>query len=583
MQKIVADYNPSTGRIEMDSGWLVSKDALSLAGLHYNAKSKLWTTPFNWVTARRIRSLFGERLEVTERLADKASKDYAEWIYPSLQARTDASTDPKLPATLFEYQKRGGSFLLAAKRAVLADAPRVGKCGSVIAAAELGDLYPMIWIGPKSTLISAERQFKAHVPHRTTKQLDGTPAKRRKELEKPVDVLFMSYEVAVSHSRLASYGSVRMKRCPDCGGVAGGDDEITAAKCQAHSKELNAIHFRLTVVDEAHNLADPKSIRTRGCWAIADQTEYAFGLTGTPLTNHIGTYWSILRLVAQHEWPSKTRYIDNYVATSVSPWGGMEIHGLNPHTIEEFYGLIEPRMWRRTYEDVHGEADQPEPQQRFLELPTAVRKAYNQLDDTWISEDEGYVTTPLECNTRLHQMASGCLSYDQTTGEWHITSPSWKVDELRLVAEELGDEPFVVFTVHTDLAVLALAGLEAEGVSAVYMNASMSAAERMKCIDDFQSGKVRAFISTYSLASEGLDLSVADTIVRLQRPWSMVKDEQASLRTMNPMKGNKRPLYIDILTADTVDEHVAIALDRKVENLEELVRDKTRLREAITI
>lgn len=578
MQPTIQLQLSASGEFEVtNTDWLASTAALRLAGLRYRAKTRTWNAKPNWVTARRLRALFGENLTVSDRVQEWAANSFATSIQPALNAKAGILTRD-YPDGAYPYQKVGAELLLNAKGAVLQDAPRVGKCGSVIAAIKGGGIKRTLWIGPRTTLIGVQRMFELLAPDLTVGVAVGNITQRRKVIASDPDVLLISYQSALSHSRQAPYGSVRMKRCVDCGGL-GGDDEYTVSdvKCWVHKKELNLNHYDAVVVDECHRVKDPKAQQTRAVWALADDAEYKWGLSGTPIANDIGEYWSVLRMIDPVSWPTRGGYLDNYVEVVQTPWGGSEIVGLKLATRDEFFDLVDWRILRRTYEEIHGEADVPEPWLRTVEMPTAARKLYKELEDHWMTSagQGGFVTTPMELSTRLHQMASGYVEVH--SDQWSIMSADWKLAELSHVLEELGDEPAVIFTRFIDLAYLTASfmGMAFPGQVA-WLRSEQTDAERKVTLDKFQSGDARYIISTYSLASEGVDLSRADTIIRMQRPWDMVQDEQASLRTMNPEKGNRRPLLVDIVTEDTIDMDVINALDRKTTNLEELVRDRER-------
>lgn len=210
-----------------------------------------------------------------------------------------------------------------------------------------------------------------------------------------------------------------------------------------------------------------------------------------------------------------------------------------------------------------------------MELPKEQRKLYDQLAEDWMNDDGQFVTNPLELAQRLQQMACGVVASD-----WEVIDSPWKLGALDEVAENLAGEPAVIFAEHRAVAALVSQHL---GDKAVLLHSDMNAHERQAAIDAFQGGKYQFFVSTYSLAAEGVDLSRADTIIRVQRPYKLTKDEQASRRTMNPAKGASAPLIIDIVAKDTIEEAVLRVLDTKLDNLDSLLRDKQRLKELLKL
>jgi hypothetical protein len=94
--------------------------------------------------------------------------------------------------------------------------------------------------------------------------------KRRKAFkalaEGEANTLLIGYEALKSHTRLAPYGSIRLKKCDACGGLPG---EVTETRCETHLKEANEIPWVAVVLDEAHRTKDPKALQTRAVWWVA--------------------------------------------------------------------------------------------------------------------------------------------------------------------------------------------------------------------------------------------------------------------------------------------------------------------------
>ena len=150
--------------------------------------------------------------------------------------------------------------------------------------------------------------------------ISGTAVQRKKLFKQPAHVHIINYEAMRSHSRLAPYGSIALKRCIDCGGE---DPKVTTAKCQVHERELNLIPYRTVIADEAHRIEGPDLSAGPGAKAAVAGAEFRFAMTGTPIANNIIDLWSILNFVDPVEWPSKTRWIDHMVDVVTNVFGGL--------------------------------------------------------------------------------------------------------------------------------------------------------------------------------------------------------------------------------------------------------------------
>ena len=206
--------------------------------------------------------------------------------------------------------------------------------------------------------------------------VNGTAAQRRKQLETKAHVYIVNYESLRSHSRLAPYGSIALRRCIDCGGE---DERTTVARCQVHERELNRIEFRTVIADEAHRAKDPTAQQTRALKAASKGAEFRYAMTGTPIANDVVDLWSILNFVDPVEWPSKTRWIDRLVDITYNVFGGIVVSGVKAGRQDEFDMTVQPRMRRMTKEVVLPFLPPVMTERRDVAMTPKQKKAYDDL------------------------------------------------------------------------------------------------------------------------------------------------------------------------------------------------------------
>jgi type IV pilus assembly protein PilM len=86
-------------------------------------------------------------------------------------------------------------------------------------------------------------------------------------------------------------------------------------------------------------------------------------------------------------------------------------------------------------------------------------------------------------------------------------------------------------------------------------------------------------VSDNGAGAEGITLTAADTLVRLQRSWSLIEHRQAEDRVHRPGAEQHESIHIiDIVAADTVEEAQVDAVAGKGEMLEQITRDQDVLR-----
>lgn len=567
---ILADL--ANGRIELFNTTSRERELVRMVpGTRWDAREKRWHAPLSWGSCVALRGVFGDQLEIGPDLQAWAMQERLTRVDPcnELRDKTEYEGDP----ALFPFQRAGAMFMATGRRVLLADEMGTGKTVQTIAALRIlqawgADPFPALVIAPNSMKHTWKREFEKWLPGVSVCIVQGTAAKRKKAIQENAQVTIINWESLRLHSRLASYGSLRL-----------GPNE-------GKEKELNDRMYRTVIADEAHHMKNPAAKQTRAAWWIAHHgAEYRFALTGTPIANAPDDLWSLLHFLDADEWPSRTKYIDRYGLQSWNLWGGTSVIGIRPDTREEFFKIIDPRMRRMPKEWVLPQLPPRLYQQRVVEMGKKQADAYKSIRDNLIAElDTGILlaTNPLAKLTRLIQFSS---AYGEIDEENHLvlTEPSCKINELLEIADELGDEPFVVFAESRQLIDLAYDRLVKENVTCTKVTGEVTGDARDNAILDFQAGRVRAILVTLGAGSEGLTLTRAGHAIFLQRSWSMLKNKQAEARVHRiGSEQHDKILIIDVLAADTVEFSQLEAIGEKGERLEEILRDRDLMRRLLS-
>ncbi len=571
----------------------------SLPGARFDDGMQRWTVPLTWASCIQLRGVFGFQLEFGPNILGWAAAVRRGYIEPSLAWRTqvDAPGDDKL----YSFQRAGVIWLQHVRRGILADEMGTGKtiqaimflAGLVGRPDEPPFPFPALIIVPNSIKRKWQREFNTWYPGVRVSIVSGSARQRLAALEPGIaDVYVINWEAVRLHSRLAPYGSIRLKRCRGCGG----SETVSESSCEVHMGELNMMGFRTVIADEAHRLFDPHSKWTRAVWAVghSDSVEYRWALTGTPLANAPDDLWGILHFVDPISFPSRTKYIDRYCFKSWNMWGGMDIIGVRPETAVEFYAVIDPLMRRMPKALVLPYLPPKLRDVRDAPLPPKQMKAYKEMEKLVTQLDDGGVvmaSNNLVKNTRLMQFSSAYAMVDEA-GDVKLTEPSSKLDVLEEILLELGwtwvtktapakiGAPVVVFAESRQLIELAALRMIKHGVRHWALTGGMSDDQREHVIDEFNAldGVLLVVIKA---GGEGLDFTRAGHCVFLQRSWSMLSNLQAEDRVHRiGSEIHDKIEIIDVIAPDTVEEGQVLALHEKFRRLQEIVRDKETLRVA---
>lgn len=533
-------------------------------GARYDGELKCWTTPLSYTACTQLSSVFGKAIQVGPELQAWAANRYNWAILRADMAKSDDATLGHGRESEMSPLQRLGAHFLATDNSVLADEMGSGKTVQASVALELVNRIKSginLVVCPNAV----KRSWAKHVMDWTNCTpfiVKGSATKRRAIIESakevPGAVLIMNWEQLRAHSRLAPYGNIRLS-----------DDERTP-------KELNGIEFLVIIADEAHRAKEPKNKQTRALFALKAERRWA--LTGTPIANHPGDFWSILHFVDPDEWPSRGAYVDRYCQVQWNAFGGSDIIGVRYDTRAEFYHLVDRYFLRRLKSQIMGREIKKVPEVRYVELSPRHRKMYNEFRDELlllIEDDVISATNQLAATSRLVQLSAAMLE-PLEDGRFTMCEPSPKVDELINLVNDLDGEPLVVYSSSKQLAYLAAARLEKEDVSYLIATGDQGEDERANAVERFQAGEARVFIGTTGAISEGVTLTRAKVLCFLHRDWSMVKNKQAEDRIHRWGQEADEVTIVDIITEETIDERVYDVFVTKQGRLEEITRDKLK-------
>jgi SNF2 family DNA or RNA helicase len=581
------ELNDTDEHIRIETEWRYKELCKSIPGASWNAKDQAWRLPLSWASCLALRAVFKTELSIGPKLTAWAANERTVRVDPA-NALRDLDTYEG-DEDLFPHQRAGVVFLSIARRALLADEPGLGKTAQTIRALrnmkKTEEVFPTLIACPNTLKKNWEREYKMWWPEARVQVIKGSAGQRRKQFETDADVYIINWESLRTHSKLASYGSIALARCPECGGH---DESVTQNRCEVHKRELNEIDFKSVVADEIHRSKDPKSKQTRALWAATGDADIRFALTGTPIANNVLDLWSILHWLSPEEWPSKTRWIDRMIDTMLNAFGGMMVIGVKPHMNDEFYATINPRMRRMLKARVLPWLPPVLKERRDVEMSTKQKKAYKQMLEVMIAEleDGGAVVAPsaLTQTTRLLQFASSYaeISIDEITGEMRtlLTEPSCKVDALMddIKNGDFGEDSVAVCAVSRQLIELLSKALTDAKIPHGLITGAQDEDQRQKAVDDFQSGKIKWILFTAQAGGVGITLTAARRLVMLQRPWSLVDYKQALDRVHRiGSEIHDSVVIMDYVTEGTIEERVIDVLDAKADNFENIVKDKHQL------
>jgi hypothetical protein len=555
-----------------------------------------YTFPLSLFMARRL----NKRL-APEWLGDDVGRSYLlEWgeRYELAKRMRDAEELPDVPVDgktpSWKHQKRGFWFSYHSIAAALSEGMGVGKSKQIIALIESRDHKISLVV----TTASCVEDWPGHVEKNAAGPLDVCALVKGTSQAKAERIVAAVAAARASGRRLliaVSYDSVWR-------------DEIAAAILEAG--------LDLVVLDESHNIGDPRSKRTKFLvYRLAPRVKFRVCASGT-MAKHkpedlfaqflfldpgiVGNSFKefqkrycVFNRPADEELREKVKVAKERLDAAVAANDPQAIldrmRDLNietgtlaklsavPRFVVGYQRLDELHSIFRAV-SFHCESDVldlPEPVHvtRRCVLSDRLRKAYRQLEEEFATEIAGVEIPPSIAMVRilkLQQMTSGFVSemiYDPESGELIDTIPhdvdDAKADALREILTEIDpDEPVVVCArFKFDLVKIARVARELGRNYFEQSGAKKQKAEFVASIGgDVLGGQIKS-------ASEGNDFTRSHYCVLYSIGHSLYQYEQMLKRIDRPGQ-TRPPCFIHIIAEKSVDEKVYKALKARKDIVE---------------
>lgn len=425
--------------------------------------------------------------------------------------------------TLWDYQVNGVKFLEQSNaRALLADDMGLGKTVQVLALIKLHqkELTPAVIIAPSTATVQwhTEIREKCGVAGFLTQVI-----RTGKELAAP------GFDIYVT-----TYDLLKNEKCFD----------------------LVKSQIKLIVIDECQRIKNHLSGRAKAVQAICKDKEHIIPLSGTPIKNHAGEYFTVLNLIAPRIFPHYATFIERDCDSYNNGWG-YKVGGLrNPQL---FHEKTKDFILRRTKDEVL--PDLPPKTRKFFhcELDRRVNKAYGEALEEL---EKAYYDDEASGFERQSCMLAIMTKMRQVTGVGKVQNCIEFLQEF----VESNDRKIVVFAHHhlaVNLLVEAYDSWAEENNLPKCLNLKASSAEEKdRVVQLFKNSPVRVMFASTQAAGEALNLQFCSDAIMLERQWNPPNEVQAEDRFHRFGQENKVSITYMIAT-DTIDEYFTELVESK--------------------
>lgn len=307
--------------------------------------------------------------------------------------------------------------------------------------------------------------------------------------------------------------------------------------------------IKTLIIDECQRIKNHLSDRAKAVQRLGRTTPHIIAMSGTPIKNNAGEYFTVLNLVKPTMFPHYQKFIDNYCDAYSNGWG-QKIGGLRD--AERFHEDTKDIIIRRTKAEVLKDLPSIDRKFHHVELDRKLNKAYaaalQELDDMLYGDESEFekATNTIAIMSKLR----------------HITGISKVAECIDFTTEFLlsTDRKIVIFTHHQDVMGMLQAQLDSwlsEGGfgKSLVLHSGLDGNARTHLVEKFKSdNNSRIMIASTLTAGEGLNLQFCSDAIILERQWNPANEEQVEGRFHR--FGQLNPVSITyMLASGTIDEY----------------------------
>ncbi len=333
-----------------------------------------------------------------------------------------------------------------------------------------------------------------------------------------------------------------------------GPGDLIIISYQLLQRDIDRISSRTwatLVLDEAQFI---KNFQTKTNQAVRRlDVDWCVALSGTPLENHLGELWSLMRILSPGLLGSWERFRNRF--------GEPIERDRDPKRLQALGRVVRPFILRRTKQEVLTELPPRTEVVLTAELSPAERKRYDAARVAAISELSTTSGSENEQQQRI-RVLSWLTRLRQLSCHPGLVDPRWnkssaKLDLFLETVDELlaNDHRALVFSQFVQHLSLVRKALDEKGIRYQYLDGSTSPAKRQEAVDAFQTGDGDLFLISLKAGGTGLNLTAADYVLHLDPWWNPAVEDQATDRAHRI--GQQRPVTVYRLVAkDTIEEQI---------------------------
>ncbi len=336
--------------------------------------------------------------------------------------------------------------------------------------------------------------------------------------------------------------------------------------------ELAQHHWHVVVLDEAQYIKNPKALAAQSAYKL--KAAHRLCLSGTPMQNHLGELWSLMRFLMPG-FLSDEKSFNTYIRKPIE-------RDRSSGTQAALNRRVSPLLLRRTKDQVATEL----PEKTILvhgidltpkqtDLYESVRAAMDQRVRDAIAA-KGLAKSHIIVLDALLKLRQICCHPQllKSAAAQKVTESAklaYLTDELLPTLLEEGRR-ILLFSQFTSMLALIEEHLSLEGIP--FLKLTGQTTERSSLVKKFQTGEVPIFLISLKAGGTGLNLTAADTVIHYDPWWNPAAENQATDRAHRI--GQTKPVFVHKLVCrGTIEERILDLQKHKSALVEALLSEDT--------
>jgi len=341
---------------------------------------------------------------------------------------------------------------------------------------------------------------------------------------------------------------------------------LTTYNLLRRDAELYDMEFDYCILDEAQNIKNQSSLSAKAVKEIKSRVRFA--LTGTPIENSLMELWSIFDFIMPGYLYNEKKFITRYHRRLEE----------GPEILEELNRLVKPFILRRYKKNVIKEL--PDKIEKKLLVPLSdeqkvVYETYANYVKDLIQKkvkDFEFSKSKIEILSYITKLRQICLDPSVTMDNYVGTSG--KIEALIELLEQSIEEGHKILVFSQFTSVLKNIGkiLKEKHFLFSYLDGKVSSLNRMKMVDEFNTGENTVFLVSLKAGGTGLNLTSADIVIHFDPWWNPAVEDQATDRAHRIGQQNVVEV-IKLIASGTIEEKIVALQDSKRELINKILGD----------